>query len=173
MNRHKSCRSGFTLLEILIATGLFAIAVTGLIALFPMVQRVSREGEEEARATLIAQNILDALPLSAPSGSFSLATGASGGTLRFETVDPHGTSEHFVAYGASCEPLFPLVREHSDIPATDPEALDITTLRLTVTPSLPGLVRTEVDVASPASAPASGRTTHHFVRLFPMPASHD
>ena len=75
---------GFTLLEILIATGLFAIAVTGLIALFPTVQRVSREGEEEARATLIAENILDTLTLPSRPGAFSLATGSSGRSLCFE-----------------------------------------------------------------------------------------
>jgi prepilin-type N-terminal cleavage/methylation domain-containing protein len=173
MNWSESRKSGFTLLEILIATGLFAIAVTGLIALFPMVQRVSREGEEEARATLIAQNILDALPLSASSGSFSLATGTSGGTLRYETIDPRMTSEHSVSCGASCEPLFPLEPGKNDTPVTAPEALDIATLRLNITPSLPGLVSTEVVVVSPASAPASGRSTHRFVRLFQMPSRHD
>ena len=173
MRRCISKVRGFTLAEILIATGLFAVAVTGLISLFPTVQRVTREGEEEARAALIAQNILDTLTLPSPSGLFSLATGTSGGTLRLEPIDPRMTSEHFVAYGASCEPLFPVDREKADMPVTMPEALDITTLRLTSKPSLPGLVHAEVEVAAPAAAPASGRSTHRFVRLFPMPVNHD
>lgn len=164
---------GFTLLEILIATGLFAIAVTGLIALFPTAQRVSREGEEEARATLIAENILDTLELPSRPGSFSLATGSSGRSICFEPLDPRIPSEHFVAYGAACEPLFPLEQEKACLPSTNLEVLDIASISLGTKPSLPGLVVAEIEVASPASAPASGRSTQRFVRLFPMPPAHD
>lgn len=164
---------GFTLMEILIATGLFAFAVTGLIALFPMAQRISREGEEEARAALIAGNILDTLAVNAASGSFSLATGTSGGSIRIERIDPFSSGEHSVAYGAACEPLFAMDQNQVEKPAGNPEALDIAMLRLARKSSLPGLVVAEVDVASPAAAPASGRTTNRFVRLFPLPSSHD
>lgn len=164
---------GFTLLEILIATGFFAIAVTGLIALFPTVQRVSREGEEEARATLIAENILETLALPSRPGAFSLATGLSGRSLCFEALDPLIPSEHFVAYGPACEPLFPLEQEKARLSVTNPEVLDVATVRLGTKTSLPGLVLAEIEVASPASAPASGRSTRRFVRLFPMPPVHD
>jgi len=164
---------GFTLIEILLATGLFAVAVTGLIALFPTARRVSREGEEEARATLIAGNILDTLAASSPSGYFPLATGTSGGELRLERLDPRAPGQHSVAYGAACEPLFPLDPGKADLPSANPEALDIVTLRLEKKPSLPGLVVAEVDVASPAAAPAAGRSTNRFVRMFPIPPGHD
>lgn len=169
----KARSHGFTLMELLIATGLFAVAVTGLVALFPTAQRVSREGEEEARATLIAGNVLDALARSSPDGSFPLATGTTEGELRFEPLDPRVPSEHSVAYGSACEPLSPMDRENADLPVTNPEILDITTLRLGTKASLPGLVVAEVDVASPAAAPASGRSTNRFIRLFPMPPDHD
>lgn len=162
----------FSLLEILIATGVFAVAVTGLIALFPTAQRVSREGEEEARAALIAGNILETLALPS-SGTFSLATGAPSGELRFEQLDPHVSARRSVAYGAACEPLFPLDPGKADLPAQDPGTLDIATLRLGTKSSLPGLVVAEVDVASPAAAPASGRSTNRFIRLLSMPPAHD
>jgi prepilin-type N-terminal cleavage/methylation domain-containing protein len=165
---------GFTLMELLIATGLFAVAVTGLIALFPTAQRVSREGEEESRATLIAGSILDTLAASSSSGCFSLATGTkAGGELRLEQLDPRMPDEHSVAYGSSCEPLFPLEPEKAGLPVGNPEVLDIATLTLKTRSTLPGLVVAEVDVVSPAAAPASGRSTNRFVRLFPMPADHD
>lgn len=164
---------GFTLLEILIATGLFAVAVTGLIALFPMAQRISREGEEEARGTMIAENIFSALSLRSASGSFRLAIGMEEGDLRFEQLDPFPASEHSVAYGTACEPLFPLERGKADLPVNVPEALDIATLRLVTKPALPGLVVAEVDVASPAAAPAAGRSSRRFVRLFPLQARHE
>jgi hypothetical protein len=160
-------------MEILIATGLFTVAVTGLIALFPAVYRVSREGEEEARAALIAENTLNELSLKSDSGSFSLAIGTSEGALRFEPVDPRVASEHYVAYGASCEPLFPMDREKVSVPVTNPDALDILTVRLGTKPALPGLVIAEIEVSSPASAPASGRSMHRFIRLFQMPPDHD
>jgi type II secretory pathway pseudopilin PulG len=164
---------GFTLLEILVATGFFALAVTGLIALFPLVQRVSREGEEEARGTMIAENILSVLALPSASGSFRLATGIRDGDPLYEQIDPTASSEHCVAYGSACEPLFPLDGGKAGLPVTTPGALDVATVRLTAKPSLPGLVVAEVDVASPASAPASGRSTHRFLRLYPVPSRHE
>ena len=163
---------GFTLMEILIATALFAVAVTGLIALFPTAQRVSREGEEEARAALIAGNILDTLAIHSSSWCFSLPIGTTGGMLQFEALNPGEPGEHSVAYGASCEPLFAVNRDQAAMPAGNPDALAIATLHLGTKSSLPGLVIAEVDVASPAAAPASARSTHRFVRIFPMPPDH-
>jgi prepilin-type N-terminal cleavage/methylation domain-containing protein len=163
---------GFTLLEILIAMGLFAIAVTGLIALFPAVQRVSLQGEEEARATLIAENILETLAIPS-SRSFQVATGTKEGKLVFEALDPFTGRERSVVYGASCEPLFPVDGENAVRPATNPESLDLATVRLESKPSLPGLVLAEIEVSSPAAAPASSRSSHRFVRLFPMPPVHE
>jgi hypothetical protein len=55
----------------------------------------------------------------------------------------------------------------------NPQALDIATLRLEKRSSLPGLVVADLEITSPASAPASGRLTNHFERIYPLPMSHE
>jgi len=166
-------QAGFTLTEILIATGIFAVAVTGLIALFPTAQRVAREGEEEARAAMIAGNILDALDVQSPDGCFTVATGISGGALKMEQLDPRTATSCFIVYGASCEPISPVEKDTADRPVENPQALDIATLRFEKKSSLPGLVVADLEIASPASAPSSGRITNHFVRIYSLPACHE
>jgi len=164
---------GFTLVEILIAVFLSAFAVVGLISFFSLSQRISREGEEEARAALIAENILNTLTLNPRSGSFSLATATSEGTLHFESIDPRKTSNRSVVYGAACEPLFAMDPEKTDSPVSTPEALAVATVRLEKKSSLPGLVQADIEIGSPAAAPSSGRSIQRFVRLLPMPPTHD
>lgn len=169
MRRPTRHTSAFTLTEILIALGLFAVAVTGLLALFPHMQRTAREGEDEARAALIAGNILDAVTLSASPGMFSLATGISGRSLRFETLDPLDPRPHHVLYGGDCEPIRSLTEDQEGQSVPDQSATDVATLRLSTKKSLPALVVAEVAVAGPASAPPSGRSIRRFVRLVPLP----
>jgi prepilin-type N-terminal cleavage/methylation domain-containing protein len=173
MRTGKPTQGGFTLTEILIATGIFAFAVTGLIALFPTAQRVSREGEEEARAAMIAGDILDALDVQSSDGCFTVATGISGGALKMEQLDPRTATSCCVIYGASCEPIASLEKDSVDRPVDNPQALDIATLRLEKKSSLPGLVVADLEITSPASAPASGRMTNHFERIYPLPMSHE
>jgi len=163
---------GFTLGEILVAVGLFAIAVTGLVSLFPTTQRVAREGEEEARAAIIADNILESLPLVTSVGNFSLPVGMKDGSLLLEPLTPSVDTARSIAFGPACEPLCRVPMDKAEAPYDNPEALDIATLRLMPATSNPGMMKAEVTVSSPASAPLSGRRTSIFVRLLSLPA-HD
>lgn len=164
MNRGEKA---FTLLEILVALGIFAVAVAGLISLFPSILKVTREGEEEARATLIASSILDMLPIHRPDGECTLATGMEGGSLHLITIAAT-PSQHLIAYGPSCEPIRELDAAQLEHPCTDPSVTDLALLILSSKTSLPGLMEAEVDVSSPASAPLEGRTIFRFVRLLPL-----
>jgi hypothetical protein len=172
MKRRNRRDDGFTLGEILVAVGLFAIAITGLVSLFPATQRVAREGEEEARAAIIADNILESLPLVTSPGNFSLPVGMKDGAVLLEPLAPSLETAHSVAFGPACEPLCPVPGEKADSPSDNPEALDIATLRLLRSGSNPGMVKAEVTVSSPASAPLSRRRSSTFVRLLPLPV-HD
>ena len=115
-------RGGFTLSEILIALGIFSIAVTGLMTLFPVAQKTEREATQEWQSAMIASGILETLALPSTQGKLRLAVGMSNGTA-------------------------------------------VATLRLSRKASLPGVTVAEVDVASPAAAPVSGRSVRRFVRL--------
>lgn len=163
----KRGEKAFTLLEILVALGIFAVAVAGLISLFPAILRVTREGEEEARASLIASSILDTLPLHDTDGEFTLATGMEGGNPHLITIAAT-PSRHLIAYGPSCEPIRELDAAHLENPCRDPAVTDLALVCLNSKTSLPGLMEAEVDVSSPASAPLAGRTICRFVRLLSL-----
>jgi prepilin-type N-terminal cleavage/methylation domain-containing protein len=160
---------GFTLAEILIALGLFAVATAGMIALFPRTLRIAREGEEEARAARIASNLLEVLDGAPRPGTFRLAGGISAEGLRMESIDPDDPHPHPVAYGMDCLPVRLLSEEEAGRPVDDGSVSDVATLRLSRSTAHPGMILAEVDVAGPASAPSAGRSSHRFLRLLPDP----
>lgn len=158
---------GFTLAEILVALGLFALAVSGLLVLFPVAHRTEREGTEEMRAALIAGSIMDCLCLSRSNGMVALATGISNGIPVWKFLDPKTTTNASVAYAASCDPLCLLEGNKAAEPSPGQEAVAVATLRLARKPSLPCMTVAEVEVSSPASAPLEGRTARRFLKLIP------
>lgn len=161
--------NAFTLTEILIALGIFAMAVTGLLGLFSYSHRTDREGMDETRAALIAGSIMDSLSLSSSNSLLAMATGITNGVPRLEFLDPKNATNRSVAYTASCEPLRPIPEEGVSAPVTNPEASAVATLRLSRKPQLPCMTVAEVEISSPASAPAEGRTVRRFIRLIAVP----
>lgn len=167
MPRHHRC--AFSLLEILIALGLFAIVITTLVSLFPTALRADKESDEEMRALFIASGVMEALPGADGRGSPLLATGMSNSLLLWENLRMDKTTNILVAYNNSCEPIRQLTAAEAEQPLPDHTALAIMTLNLISRSSLPGMITAEVNVASPASAPTSGRTIRRFTRLVPIP----
>lgn len=161
--------NAFTLTEILIALGIFAMAVTGLMGLFSYSHRTDREGMDETRAAVIAGSIMDSLSLSSSNSLLAMATGITNGVPRLEFLDPKTATNRSVAYAASCEPLCPLPEEGAGRPVPNPEASAVATLHLSHKSQLPCLAVAEVEISSPASAPAEGRTIRRFIRLIPVP----
>ena len=161
----------FSLVEILIALGLFAVAISALLALFPVALRTERESVEETRAMIIASGVMDALAPADSVSSLRIATSMSNGLPVWENIPaPFGKSTNFaIAYTASCEPILKLTGEEATNPLRDPRASALVTVSLVQKPSLPGLLSAEVSVGSPASAPAPGRSTQRFVRLISIP----
>ena len=161
--------TAFSLLEILIALGLFAVVVTALLALFPSALRSQKESDEETRALFIASGVMEALP--SPEGVFRLATGMSNNLPVLEKITLSGgkNTDYSIAYDDSGEPIRKLSAEEVEQPLSDHAASEIVTLSLIEKPTLPGIVTAEVSVASPASAPAAGRSITRFVRLLTPP----
>ena len=63
MRKKINCSSAqaFTLVEILVAVGVFSITAFALIALFSVTHKTERNAKEETQATLIASNIMEGL----------------------------------------------------------------------------------------------------------------
>lgn len=164
--------TAFSLAEILIALGLFAIAVSGILVLLPVIQGSGRENEEETRAVLIASSVMDLLGESAPSGtgeSSRLAVGMSHGWPIWQELRAGHSNTLAVAYDAGCQPIRLLTPEESGTALTDRAASSVMTLNLFQKASTPSLMKAEVAVASPASAPPEHRHVRRFVKLLAIP----
>ncbi len=163
-----STRSGFSLLEILVALGLLALVAAGLLTLFPVIGTHDRENAAETRASLIASSVMDGLTFDEKE-PLRLAKGMSNGLPIWETF-PRTSMIRNIAYAESCSPLFLLEAEGAAQPVADRQATAVVTLAIGKNDSTPGMLAAEVTVAEPASAPADRRTVRKFVRLIPANA---
>lgn len=168
----RSNSAAFSLAEILIALGLFGIAVSGILVLLPVIQGNGRESEEETRAVLIASSVMDLLGDPTPKGegeSQRVAVGMSHGEPLWNDLPAGNSNSVTVAYNAGCQPIRQLAQQESEIAITDQDASSVMTLTLARKASTPSLTQAEVAVAAPASAPAEHRHVRRFVRLLALP----
>ena len=56
-----SRRAAFSLTEVVIALGIFAVSMVGVLALFPVASATGRESSEETQAAILAQTVFDDL----------------------------------------------------------------------------------------------------------------
>jgi prepilin-type N-terminal cleavage/methylation domain-containing protein len=159
--------SGFSLVEILIALGLFAVAVVGLLTLFPVALRSEKESGQETQAILIASGIMESLSAKGNYASLRIAIGMNNGLPLWEIIQASKTTNLIIAYDASCQPMHKIPIEEAALPLTDPQVSSIVSMSLAAKSSLPGMMTAEVSVATPAAAPATGRSIRRFVCLLP------
>ena len=159
----------FTLAEILVALGVFSVTAFALIALFSFTHKTERDAKEETRATLIASDIMEGLTFGKDPSTLHLATSTSNGIPVWESIHPQSSTSCCVAYGASCEPIRMIPESEATNPLLDSEITALAWLTLSPKHSPPGIVTAEVLVATPPSAPASGRTIHRYTKLLAIP----
>ncbi len=159
----------FTLAEILVALGVFSVTAFALIALFSFTHKTERDAKEETRATLIASDIMEGLTFGKDPSTLHLATSMSNGIPVWESIHPQSSTSCCVAYGASCEPIRMIPDSEATNPLLDSEITALAWLTLSPKHSTPGMVKVEVLVATPPSAPASGRTIHRYAKLLTIP----
>lgn len=159
----------FTLSEILIALLVFSIAGVVLLGLFPLAHRTQRSAIEEARAALIASNIMEALIPNQHPERLQIATGNSNGMPCWESIDPKVSTSLYVGYDSACQPCRPIPKSEATNPIMDQRIAALASVTIGKERNPAHLMMAEVVVESPPSAPALGRTKHRFVRLFPVP----
>jgi Tfp pilus assembly protein PilV len=159
----------FTLAEILVALGVFSVTAFALIALFSFTHITERDAKEETQATLIASDIMEGLTFGKDPSFLHLATSMSNGLPVWESIHSQSSTSCCVAYGASCEPIRLISEIEATNPVLGPEITALAWLTLSQKRATPGMVTVEVLVATPASAPASGRTSHRYTKLLAIP----
>jgi len=171
MRKKISCSPahGFTLVEILVAIGVFSITACALIGLFSVTQKTERDAKEETQATLIASNIMEGLSFGNNSSLLHLATAMSNGVPVWESISSKLPTSCCVAYDSACEPIRAIPSSEATNPVFEQGITALAWLTLSSKRSTPGIVIAEVLVALPPSAPASGRTLHRFTKLLAIP----
>lgn len=155
----------FTLLELLIALGIFSYAIISLLVLFPMAQRSERESKEETRATLIATSILEVLELPSSNGLVRIEVGQSNSSPLWKELDPARKTNLSVVYNSIGQPLHALNEKERMEPISDHDADSVATLTLSPKSSIPYLTTADVEVSCPPSAPAANRSLYRYARL--------
>lgn len=136
---------GFSLVEVVLALGIIAFAIVGVIGMMPVAVKSAGDSMRETDATLIAKGIIAAIQ--AGEGPVRWVPGVDGGL-------------NLAASGATTE-----IPYRSDgVPGDDMEGY-VARVMVDANTGQPSLSRVQVDIASPAAAPAERRTTNSFVTL--------
>lgn len=181
--------AGFSLTEVVIALGIFAVSMVGILALFPVASSAGRESSEETQAAIIAQTVL---------GDLRASAGALGQTNGWMVVGPNTfgqltnginlnqASDIAIAYditlrnltnsGGGAPQIGPpiglkaltLVQNYSNA-VTVPGAIYLSLARIRPLATLPGLAAVSVEVSTPANVALTNRRVYSFSTLVTGP----
>lgn len=179
----------FSLTEVTIALGIFAVSMVGVLALFPVASASGRESSEETQAAILAKTILDELVDSSDrrgmNNAYIIAGPNTIQTGTWRTVNLTNPGTYYVAFDVSVRTGDPLQGVGMQ---GDPVALKATNwvpqishwsngvgvpanviylARAEVQPqtNLPGLSRVTVTVETPAVVASTNRRSFSFSTL--------
>lgn len=150
--------SGFSLVEVVLALGVIAFAIVGIMGLLPVAMRAGQESQRETRAALIARSIYADLQTSDPT-NLLIATGTS-------LTDSAGFISPRPSLSNSWTKL--VSYDNSGVPISEDlnsAAVFLAEIQCSNNVPLNGLSRVQVNIMTPATAPPSARTTNTFVTL--------
>jgi type II secretory pathway pseudopilin PulG len=102
-------RDAFSLIEIVLALGIIAFALIGILGLFPVAVKAAAESQQQTQATLIARSIFDQLEATAGTEPRRIALdekydGTSPSPLAVDLTKP-STSPLIISYDADAKSL--------------------------------------------------------------------
>lgn len=154
---------GFSLIEVTLALGLLIFALVAIVGLLPIAMKSSLEGEREAEATFIAQNIFSDLASGYSPAVTFVTTGEDvlepGGRRIVNLANP---AVVYVVYNKFGRPLFSNALGSYDSSMATPDVAYGARIVIRPNPSPSNLSKVEVEVEAPLSAPAARRTKYNF-----------
>lgn len=156
--RVQPCQSAFSLVEVVLALGIIAFAIVGIMGLMPVAVKSVGDSMRETDATLIARRVFAELK----TGT-NPTRGLSSHTSTNHSLDLSASSTNTLAFSAEGTPLDYFVTS-----TNSPENADLdyyAQISVLTNTGFTNLSRVQVDIAYPAAAPADKRTTNSFVTL--------
>ena len=157
--------SGFSLVEVTIAIGIFAFVIVGIIGLFPVGLKQREDSALETRAALISRQIFESIEAAGNLTNVSITVGED----ERATVNLLDS----LVLGYEVDGTAPGVNFESDIDKWSSGYVeqDVTTKsKITATNISGQLYRVDVEVGYPAVLPADKRRIYSFSRLAYTPA---
>ncbi len=157
----------FSLIETVVAIGIFSFVIVGIIGLFPAGMRRQSEAAAETRARIIAESIFDCIKASDSLANCKIPVEIGTPNLQFRnhiqgTLLGFGQDGTGINYAWDSGSLGDW--DSANIPANQ----NITTkarVRAVAVPNMPNLYTVTVDVGTPANLPATVRKTFSFTTL--------
>jgi len=183
-----SRRAAFSLTEVVIALGIFAVSMVGVLALFPVASTTGRESSEETQAAIIAQTVLSDLRSSAANLGRTNAWLVSGKNTFVDLIRNIRLTEATnvaIAYdikrrdradSAGGDPLIgpPLAlkalqsvstTEYNNGVSNIPNVTYLSLLTIQPVAQLPGVAQATLEVSTPATARLTNRRVFYFSTL--------
>ena len=182
--------AGFSLTEVVIALGIFAVSMIGVLALFPVASSAGRESSEETQAAIIAQTVLGDLRASAgalgQTNGWMVVGPNTFGQVLTSRINLNQSSDTAIAYditlrnlansGGGAPQIGPpiglkaltLVQNYSNA-VTVPGAIYLTLTRVRPVGTTPGLAAVTVEVSTPANVVLTNRRVYSFSSLVTGP----
>ena len=157
-SRRRARTSSFSLLEVVIALGVIAVGIVGVLAVFPTALQTGHSAQDETRAAHIAQSVFGSLVAGATSTSQFNAVPLPSTALSIDLTAPSSPTSPTL-YADNDGNLIPnstnsayaiFIYTNNAVPGfTDPASANLVTVR----------------VAWPANAPAANQTFRDYVRI--------
>jgi type II secretory pathway pseudopilin PulG len=166
----------FSLIESVVAIGIFAFVIVGILGLFPAGVQRQADAAAEARARIIAESIFSAINASDSLTDSKLPPEVAEDASRLKRSDhTRGTLIGFSQDGTAVNYVWPVGSLSDWVSGNTPNGQDITIkarIQAVPVPDNPNLYQVTVDVGSPANLPESARKAFSFTSMVfsPPPA---
>ena len=181
--------AAFSLTEVVIALGIFAVSMVGVLALFPVASSTGRESSEETQAAILAQTTIGDLRSSASSlgrASGWLVSGPNTFGQLIRNINLDEPNDYAIAYdivlrdfansGGGAPQVGPPiglkaltnVSNYSNA-VTIPGAIYLSLTRVRPVTTVPGLAAVTVEVSTPANVTLTNRRVYSFSTLITGP----
>jgi type II secretory pathway pseudopilin PulG len=169
--RQSKTVSAFSLVECVVAMGIFAFVIVGIIGLFPAGMRRQADSIAETRAKIIAESIFSAMKASENLKNSKVPIEIGSPNLQFADYT-QGKLIGFGQDGTGVNYVWPGTAINEWDTGSVPPNQDITTKARVLSsphPTIPNLYQVTVDVGSPANLPAPARKVFTFSTLVYSP----
>jgi len=160
-----SKKRGFSLVEVVLALGVIAFALVGIMGLFPVALKSAQESQRETRATLIAQQIFsDLRTLNGTNRLLVRGPSAANASSLVTNFSLAANTNLILSYDADGNGRTGGISPGS-FSAAFPDAAFLASVAVDTNTGIPKLSRVQATIEAPAAAPSTNRSKYPFVTL--------